>query len=149
MCCSDRHDGGTGVLLFLGMVAGAVWWAVKLSAPILLLATVAAWRWFTGAPMWGATAVLAGWPRWQRALARVAVTVPAVAAVWWPWQVAAVVCALGAVTCLAALESRRRAAARLRPIRVSAAVRAPTGAVEGAAPAGAVFVEDLVREVAR
>lgn len=91
-------------------------------APAVVLAVIAGWRWFTGAPMWGTSGFPVLWPRWQRAVARLIVTALVVAGVWWPWPTLAAVTAVGAVTCLAALETRRRIPG---PIRVTATVGPP------------------------
>jgi len=68
--------------------------AAKAAGFLLVVAAVTAFRWFSGAPMWGRTAIPTAWPRWERAVARGAVTAPFVTALWWPWHTLAVLLAL-------------------------------------------------------
>jgi hypothetical protein len=127
-CCSVPSQGGSGLLD--AFLAG-LWWlavrAVKGVGVMVLLAAVAAYRWLSGAPMWGATSwALPGWPRWQRAVARTVVTAVGAATLVRPMVTASLVAAVGAVTALAAVETRRRALRGTEPIRVNSIIR-PTG----------------------
>ncbi|WP_229789228.1 hypothetical protein [Pilimelia terevasa] len=123
-----------------GLLFGVAWlvWqlASKVVAPLLAVAVVFGWRWFSGAPMWGETAVPVLWPRWQRAMARTVLSVPVVTALWWPQATLAVVAGLTGLVCAVAWHTRRRAAAKAAteaaPIRVQAHIprrRPPSGAL--------------------
>jgi hypothetical protein len=127
-CCSVPSQGGSGLLD--AFLAG-LWWllvrAVNGVGLVLLGAAMVAYRWLSGAPMWGATSwALPGWPRWQRAVARTVVTAVGAATLVRPMVTASLVAAVGAVTALAAVETRRRALRGAEPIRVNSIIR-PTG----------------------
>lgn len=147
MCATNAcgcRTSGTGVSAVLWLAALVVWQLVKAAAAAALVAAVLTVRWLTGAPMWGREAIPVGWPRWQRAMARLLVTAIAAAGIHWPIPVAAALTALGSLVCATALESRRRARASTRPIRVVVKVRPPAGALTTEQTSD--LVEDLLTE---
>lgn len=91
--CANGAFGATDVVYAVG--AGVWWLARNVAAPTALVSAVAVWRWFTGAPLFGAghpwplPRRLArirwwAWPRWQRAVIRTVLTSVAILAVAWP-----------------------------------------------------------------
>lgn len=150
-CCSAPSQGGSGLLD--AFLAG-LWWlvvrAVKGAGVVLLGAALVAYRWLSGAPMWGATSwALPGWPRWQRAVARTVVTAVGAATLARPVVTASIAAALGAVTALAVLETRRRARAGAGPIRVESTVRPMGDAITSTSTDGQHVLLSLEKESIR
>jgi hypothetical protein len=110
----DHHiHGGNGAGGWLTeILLIAAWFLLKTAAKaagfLLIVAAVAAFRWFSGAPMWGRTAFPTAWPRWERAVARCAVTLPIVTALWWPWPTLAALLSLVAAFGSAVVIVRRK-----------------------------------------
>jgi hypothetical protein len=150
-CCSVPSQGGSGLLD--AFLAG-LWWllvrAVNGVGLVLLGAAMVAYRWLSGAPMWGATSwALPGWPRWQRAVARTVVTAVGAASLLRPWSTAAIVAAVGAVTALAALETRRRTRVDAGPIRVESTIRSVGDEITSTSTGGQRVPLSLQKESAR
>lgn len=105
-----------------GVGAGLWWIARRVAAPTLLVTSVAAWRWFTGAallpdmprltrPHWLARLRWSQWPRWQRAVTRTVLTGLLAAAWIAPLATILTVGAAATATAVAAAIVRRRVAA--------------------------------------
>lgn len=147
MCATNACGCGSsttfGGILVDGLFTALSWLlrqTLRAAAYLTAVAAVAAWRWHTGAPMWGVAAWPDGWPRWRRALARTAITAVAAAGVMWPWPTAAALAGAGSVTCAAVLERRRRQAAA----RAALAARRPIAAIAAVPHAETLTVAALL-----
>lgn len=156
---ANDRSAGVGLLMLAVVLVKA---AVKVARVLVIFGAVVAFRWLSGAPMWGRSAFPVRWPRRQRAIARAVLTVPAITALWWPWPTLAALCATTALGCLVAVERRRPRTAIQRsnpagPIRVHASVAncraVPVAAVSGSSaftvaprPAWRVLTSVRIRE---
>ena len=142
VCNGECATGAFTVTDVVYAVGAGLWWTAKrVVAPVALVTGIAAWRWFSGAPLvgegrpWRLPRVLArirwwAWPRWQRALVRTVAAVIVALAVIWPAATILTVAATAASVTAAAALTRRRNAARQDAVAVEG--RATHPAIESA-----------------
>jgi hypothetical protein len=121
-------DVGSGVARVVG------WLASHVVGPALLVGAVAGFRWLTGAPMipsarpwtrprWVTRIRWHAWPRWQRAITRIAATTVLVCGILWPAATGVVVASLVGTVTAAAVAHRRGVRQQTdRPLKVRAVI---------------------------